>query len=209
MRKFQKEMQRKKEECQKLWETTDLTGEEIAKKVGVSLSTFWRWKKEGDWKRNYSSNTNPPRDDSEKTKGDEISIEFKAISLNQYNDLLYAIQMDNTLSRESKGLAIEILPKLIDNTKLFISLRIPFDVNLQFLNSECWKELMEASYITEHQNNSNITNGRKIYEFKILNTVTELEEKLQEKDREIEKLNTKLKRCKELRDLFDQYGCLC
>lgn len=205
MTEKQKVMRRKKEECQKLWKTTDLTGEEIAKKVGVSPTTFWRWKNENGWKRNSSSNTNPPTDDSEKTKDVKIPIEFKAVSLNQYNDLMYTIQMDNTLSRESKGLAIEILPELVDNTKLFISLRIPFDVNLQFLNSKCWKELMDAGYITEYQNNSNITNGRKTYEFKILNTVTELKEKLQEKDREIEKLNTILKRYKELGDLIDQY----
>ncbi len=32
MTQKQKEMKRKKEECKRLWETTDLSGEEIAKR---------------------------------------------------------------------------------------------------------------------------------------------------------------------------------
>lgn len=200
----QKQMQRKKEECKKLWETTDLTGEEIAKKVGVSPSTFWRWKNESNWKRNSSDNHSLPTDNCEETKEEKIQIEIKAVSLNQCNDLLYAIRMDKGLSKESKGLAFEILPELVANTKLFLGLSIPINVNSQFLNSECWKELLDAGYITECKNNGcdEIQLSIKAYEFKILNTATELEEKLQEKDREIARLNAILKRYKELGDLI-------
>lgn len=199
-----KEMKRKREECKKLWETTDLTGEEIAKEVGVSPSTFWRWKNESNWKRNSSDNPSLPTDNCEETKEENISIEIKAVSLNQCNDLLYAIRMDKGLSKESKGLALEILPELVDNTKLFLNLSKPINVNSQFLNSECWKGLLDAGYITERKNNGHggIKLGIKAYEFKILNTVTELEEKLQEKDREIARLNEILKCYKELGDLI-------
>lgn len=204
MTEKQKIMMKKKEECKRLWETTDLPGEEIAKKVGVSPTIFWRWKNENCWKRNSLENANPQIDNTEKTKNDKVLIQFKAISLNQYNDLLYAIQTDDTLSIEAKGLSFEILPELLDNTKLFNNLCVPFDINNQFFASKSWNELVNNCYIAEYQWHSNISNGRKTYEFKVSDTIANLKEKLLEKEKEIAKLNEILKRYKEIGDSYDQ-----
>lgn len=203
MTEKQKTMIKKKKECKGLWETTDLSGEEIAKKVCVSPTTFWRWKNTEGWIRNSAKNVNPLVDNTEKTKNDKVLIEFKSISLNQYNELLYAIQTDDALSKEAKGLAIELLPGLLDNTELLTYPRVPFDTDMKFLTSKSFTELVNNDYIAEHQENSNFSYGRKRYEFKVLDTVSNLKEKLLEKEKEIAKLNEILKRYKEIGDLYD------
>ncbi len=203
MTEKQKTMIKKKRECKRLWETTDLPGEEIAKKVGVSPTTFWRWKNSEGWVRNSAKNVNSTIDNTEKTKNDKVLIEFKSISLNQYNELLYAIQTDNVLSKEAKGLAIELLPGLVDNTDLSINPRVPLDTDMQFLTSKSWTELVNNGYIAEHQENSNFSYGRKRYEFAVSDTVANLKEKLLEKEKEIERLHEILKCYKEIGDLYD------
>jgi len=195
MTEKQKEMIKKKEECKRLWETTDLPGEEIAKKVGVSPTTFWRWKNNEGWERYSAKNANPMADNSEE---DEISINFRSISLNQYNELLYAIQTDDALSMMAKGFALEFIPFLLTNLEDTL---IPTIMPASDLT--CWKELVDNGYIAEHQQNSNLSNERKTYEFTVSDTVANLKEKLLEKDKEIEKLNEILKRYKEISDLYD------
>lgn len=205
MTQKQKEMVRKKEECKKLWETTDLPGEGIAKKVGVSPTTFWRWKNENVWKRNSSDNANPLTDNTEAIKNDEIPITFKSVSLNEYNELLYTIQTDDILSITAKGFVLEFLPFLLTNLdNTFISATMPYsDLN-------CWKELVDNGYIVEYQLKGNIRNGNKTYEFKIPNTLNDLEteivnlrKKFEELEKENKRLNEILKRYKEIGDSYD------
>lgn len=195
MTEKQKEMAKKKEECKRLWETTDLSGEEIAKKVGVSPTTFWRWKNSEGWERYSAKNANQMADNSEK---DEISINFRSISLNQYNELLYAIQTDDALSMMAKGFALEFIPFLLTNLEDTL---IPTIMPASDLT--CWKELVDNGYIAEYQQNSNLSNGRKTYEFTVSDTVANLKEKLFEKEQEIERLNEILKRYKEIGNLYD------
>ncbi len=194
MTQKQKEMKRKKEECKRLWETTDLTGEEIAKKVEVSPTTFWRWKNEDGWERNSSGNNNTPTDNSGQTQDDGISINFKNISLKEYNELVYTIQTDDALSMMAKGFALEFIPFLLTNLEdTFIPAIMPLS------DLTCWTELVDNGYIVEYQWTGNIRPGNKTYEFKNPNTpndfeseIMNLRKQVEELEKENEKLNEKL-----------------
>lgn len=195
MTEKQKIMIKKKEECKRLWETTDLPGEVIAKKVGVSPTTFWRWKNDNEWKRNSSGNNNPPTDNSGYTQEDGISINFKSISLKEYNELVYTIQMDNALSMDTKGFVLEFLPFLLTNVDpTFISTTMPSS------DLTCWKELVDNGYIVEYQWTRNIRKGNKTYEIKNPNASNDLEteivnlrKNLEKLEKENNRLNEKLK----------------
>lgn len=81
MTEKQKTMIKKKKECKRLWETTDLSGEEIAKIVGVSSSTFWRWKNEEGWLRPKKEQISEESTQKQNSSSEQISEAETSISI--------------------------------------------------------------------------------------------------------------------------------
>lgn len=196
MTEKQKTMIKKKEECKRLWETTDLTGEEIAKKAGVSPTTFWRWKNENSWERNVKkeSETNQQETILDSKNKDEIFV--YTISLKTLFDLLHAIRKDKHLSFETKGFALDFIPRLIGDEKDTIK----FLSAEKLINSIMWMQLEDYYYIhytTDKFNGLTCKFGLPI------NSEKNITEKVDILVKENEKLKGLLNKYKELGDLID------
>lgn len=102
MTQKQKDFRKKKAECKRIYKTSDLTGEEIAKIVGVSSSTFWRWKNEEGWlrpkKEQITEEATPKQNSSlEQISESEtsISIEMDTNDIGLLNDFCRETGINN------------------------------------------------------------------------------------------------------------------
>lgn len=107
MTQKQKDFRKKKAECKRIFKTSDLTGEEIAKMVGVSSSTFWRWKNEEGWLRPKKEQISKEPTQKQNSSSEQISEAETSISIEMdTND----ISLLNDFCRET---GINNIPTLI------------------------------------------------------------------------------------------------